>query len=124
MRVRYTETALVEVNDIFTYISERNEAAAKRVVARVEQTIQNLDDFPQIAQQADEPGVRRMPIGRYPFIVFYTVEGDEIVILHVRHGARRWPWEEGEKGRARRGRLLTPSETAASRAARRDRRPP
>ena len=94
MKVRYTETALVEVNEIFAYLSERNLHAAKRVVARVEQTIRNLGDFPEMAQAADEAGVRRMPVARYPFIVFYSIEGDEVVILHVRHGARRWPWED------------------------------
>jgi len=26
--------------------------------------------------------------------VFYAIDADEIVILHVRHGARRWPWED------------------------------
>jgi plasmid stabilization system protein ParE len=30
-----------------------------------------------------------MPIGRYPYLVFYTLGDDEIVILHVRHGARK-----------------------------------
>lgn len=94
MKVRYTATALIEVKEIFAYLSERNQTAAKRVVARVEQTIQNLADFPEMAQEADEPGTRRMPVGRYPFIVFYTIENDEVVILHVRHGARQWPWED------------------------------
>jgi addiction module RelE/StbE family toxin len=94
MKIRYTETALVEINEVFSYISERNAPAAKRVVARIEQTIQNLGDFPEMAQEADEPGVRRMPVTRYPFIVFYAIDTDEVVILHVRHGARRWPWED------------------------------
>ena len=31
---------------------------------------------------------------RYPFIIFYTVASDEVVILNVRHAARQWPWEE------------------------------
>ena len=35
-----------------------------------------------------------MPVGRFPFIIFNTVEADDVVILHVRQGARRWPWEE------------------------------
>ena len=94
MKIRYTETALVEINEVFSYISERNAPAAKRVVARIEQTIQNLGDFPEMAQEADEPGVRRMPVTRYPFIVFYAIDADEVVILHVRHGAQRWPWED------------------------------
>ena len=91
MRIRYTETALVEVKEIFSYLSARNASAAKRVVARVERTIRNLSDVPEMAQAADEAGVRRMPVGRYPFIVFYSIEGDEILVLHVRHGARLWP---------------------------------
>jgi plasmid stabilization system protein ParE len=36
-----------------------------------------------------------MPVRSSPYLIFYTVKGDEIVILHVRHGARRYPWDEG-----------------------------
>ena len=96
MKVRYTETALVEINEIFAYISAQNPQAAERVVARVERTINNLRDFPEMAQETREPGARRIPAGRYPYLVYYTVEADEIVILHVRHGARLAPWEEDD----------------------------
>ena len=94
MQVRYTETALIEINEIFAYISEHTASAAKRVVARIERTIRNIGDFPEMAQETREPGVRRIPSGRYPYLVYYTVEADEVVILHVRHGARQWPWEQ------------------------------
>ena len=47
-----------------------------------------------MAQETREAGVRRIPAGRYPYLVYYTVEAEEVVILHVRHGARRWPWED------------------------------
>jgi toxin ParE1/3/4 len=94
MKVRYSETALAEINEIFAYISEQNAPAAKRIVARIERTINNLGDFPEMAQETREAGVRRIPAGRYPYLVYYTVEAEEIVILHVRHGARRWPWED------------------------------
>jgi hypothetical protein len=30
-----------------------------------------------------------MPLGRYPYLIFYTISGDELSILHVRHGARK-----------------------------------
>jgi plasmid stabilization system protein ParE len=33
------------------------------------------------------------PVPSYPYLIFYTVEADEVVILHVRHGARLKPWE-------------------------------
>ena len=32
--------------------------------------------------------VRVMPVVRYPYLIFYTVSGDELRILHIRHGAR------------------------------------
>src|SRR3954451_17710431 len=80
MKVRYSETALAEINEIFAYISEQNAPAAKRVVARIERTINNLGDFPEMAQETREPGVRRIPAGRYPYLVYYTVEAEEVVI--------------------------------------------
>lgn len=38
------------------------------------------------------PMVRVVPLVRYPFKIFYTVDRDTITILHIRHAARR-PWE-------------------------------
>jgi len=29
-----------------------------------------------------------MPVARYPYLVFYSIAADELVILHVRHGSR------------------------------------
>ena len=93
MKIRYTATALLEIDEISQYIAKRSPAAAKAIVERVEQTVNLLADFPEMAQRTNEEGVRRMPVGSYPFLVFYAIENDEIVILHVRHGAHRYPWE-------------------------------
>ena len=95
MKVRYTDSAADEIDNIFAYIAQRNPIAARSVVARVEQTVSALADFPNMAQMTDEPEIRRMPVGRYPLLVFYTVENMEIVILHVRHTSRQWPGREG-----------------------------
>ena len=88
MKIRYTDTATVELENILEYIAQQNPAAAIKVAARIEQTISVLADFPDIAQTTDELGVRRMPVGRFPFLIFYTVENVEIVVLYVRHSAR------------------------------------
>lgn len=91
MKVRYTETALAEIDQIFSYIAEHSRSAAIGVRERIERTVEILAEIPEMAQVADEPGVRRMPIRSYPFVIFYAVEGNEVVVLHVRHGARRPP---------------------------------
>jgi plasmid stabilization system protein ParE len=95
MKVRFSETALRETDEIFAYLYERNPSAAAAVVDRVNRVAALLEQAPFAGHKADEPGVRIMPLVRYPFVVFYTVsDDDEVVILHVRHGARRRPWEE------------------------------
>jgi toxin ParE1/3/4 len=91
MRFRYTETALAEVGQIFSYIAKHNRSAAIDLRERIERTVEALAEIPEMAQVADEPGVRRMPVTSYPYVIFYTVEANELVVLHVRHGARRPP---------------------------------
>jgi plasmid stabilization system protein ParE len=94
MKVRYTDTALGELENIFSYLFERNPAAAKSVAVRVKDIAALLEEYPFFGHESDEPSVRVASLVRYPFLVFYTVSADEIVILHVRHAARLWPWEE------------------------------
>lgn len=91
MKVRYTDTALGELEDIFRYLFERNPAAAKAVAARVKDIAALLAEYPFFGHESDAPGVRVASLVRYPFLIFYTVSADEIVILHVRHAARLWP---------------------------------
>jgi hypothetical protein len=37
-------------------------------------------------------GIRGLTVLRYPYKAYYRVEGDEVLILHVRD-ARRAPWK-------------------------------
>lgn len=66
MRVRYTETALADIDSIFFYVHERNPTAAARIVESVEATAARLATHPQSARKTDEPGVRMTPIARFP----------------------------------------------------------
>jgi toxin ParE1/3/4 len=91
MKVRYTETALREVDGIFAYIADYNVVAAAAVVERVDELVEQLSEFPYLAQETDIAGVRKFPLGRFPYVVYYTVQQDEVIILHIRHGARRPP---------------------------------
>ncbi|MEH2490483.1 type II toxin-antitoxin system RelE/ParE family toxin [Bradyrhizobium sp. AZCC 2230] len=90
MRVRWSESSLSDIDDIFSYIHEHNRTAAAAVVERIKAVASLLQDFPEAGHLTDEPSVRMFPTVRYPYLVFYTVNPDdaEIVILHVRHGAQ------------------------------------
>lgn len=91
MRVRFTATAFAELNDIRDYIAKDNPTAAKAVVLRVEQVIARIAQYPQIAREIDPSGVRVFPVGPFPYLIFYTVGEEEVIIRNVRHGRRRRP---------------------------------
>jgi hypothetical protein len=54
--------------------------AALNVRLAIKRTIDTISHNPS--------SIRGMPVGRYPYLVFWTVEAGEIWVLHIRHGAR------------------------------------
>jgi toxin ParE1/3/4 len=52
-----------------------------------------LEEFPFVGHLTDEPSVRVLPVVRYPFLIFYTIDDvtSEIIVLHVRHTAQERP---------------------------------
>jgi plasmid stabilization system protein ParE len=95
LNVRLDDRAASDLNDIRSYLVERSPQGAERVRRHIEATIDQLSDFPFLGRATDEPSVRVLPLTRYPYVIFYTVIADEVVILHVRHGARR-PIDPGQ----------------------------
>lgn len=93
MKVRFTATAFAELNHIRDYIARDNPSAAKAVVLRIEQVIARIADFPHIAREIDPSGVRVFPAGPFPYLVFYTVGDDGVIVRNVRHGRRKRPGE-------------------------------
>ena len=93
MRVRWSETALAELEDIFSYIHQHSRSAAAAVVERIEALTALLEEFPLLGPLTEEAPIRVLSVVRYPFLIFYAIDNaaEEIVILHVRHTARDRP---------------------------------
>jgi toxin ParE1/3/4 len=96
MKARWSRTALIELDNIFVYISQRSPAAAKSVVRRIEALVEHLEQFPARGHHTDEPEVRAISVVRYPYVILYAIDptADEVVILHIRHTARKPPAED------------------------------
>ena len=90
MRIRYTRKALAQLDQIYSYIESHNPSAAKRVKAHIKHAIGRLARTPYSYRATEHPGIRVLSIGRYPYLVFYSVHEDlqEVHILRVRHGAQ------------------------------------
>lgn len=74
-----------------SYLVERNPKTAGELISFIEKLTQGLADFPEIGQRSDELKVRVILVGRYPYRLYYQAEADEIVVLHIRHTARKAP---------------------------------
>ncbi len=95
MKVRYSRRSIDDLVAIGEFIAERSPGAAEQVVARLRSSIEMLELFPRFGRITDDPDIRMFPVVRYPYLVFYEVMNDEVVIHHIRHGARE-PFDVGE----------------------------
>jgi toxin ParE1/3/4 len=89
MKVRYTETALDEIEDILSYIAKDNSSAALRVSATILATIDRIAEFPHTGVETDTSGIRVMPVLPYRYLIFFAVDGEVLTIRNVRHSARQ-----------------------------------
>ena len=90
MKIRYSRRALLQLEEILFYTEQHNPRAALSVNAAIKRKIGLLGRFPYSSGMTDRPGVRVLPIVRYPYLVFYSVdeEAREVHILRIRHAAR------------------------------------
>lgn len=95
MKVRHTRRAAADLAGIGDYIRERNPAAAINVETAIRSTIGLLADFPKLGRNRPELDARSLGVPRYPYTVYYRIEGDEVWIVHVRDDRRR-PLEPGD----------------------------
>ena len=94
MKIRWSRLALAELNTILSDLDAKNPTAAQRFEFRVRQIAQRVERFPEAFQEVeDRPGIRRVPLVRYPYLIFYTLSDNEVIVLRVVHGARKEPWE-------------------------------
>jgi toxin ParE1/3/4 len=89
VKVRYTPEAIVDLLSIAEYLVQRSPAAAIAVEQAILSAIDQLERFPHMGRDRTELGVRALGIPRQPYTAYYRIDGDEIWIIHIRHGRRR-----------------------------------
>jgi len=92
MKIRYAPLAIRDIESILNYIAQDNPAAAEKVRRAIVAAVKTVAGNPYLGtKNVRNPQLRSHLLGRYPYRVHYTVRGNEIVVLHVRHGSRK-PW--------------------------------
>ncbi|MBZ9982911.1 MULTISPECIES: type II toxin-antitoxin system RelE/ParE family toxin [unclassified Mesorhizobium] len=79
---------------IWLHIASDSEAAADRLLDRIEARWQQLATYPFSGAPRDDiaPGVRHLVVGNY--LTLYRVRGDAIEILRVLHGHRNFETDD------------------------------
>ena len=91
MKLRLTRRARSDIEQIVEYLHARSPSGARNVLASVIRTLDAIGAMPEASQRTDRPNVRVRIVTRYGYKIFFSISGDSIDILHVRH-SRRMPW--------------------------------
>ena len=91
MKLQYRAQALADIDDIYCYLEEHSQSGAQSVLRAIYTSIQLIAERPLSNQRTDEPHIRVHVVQRYRYRIFYSVAGDAVEIIHVRHTSHR-PW--------------------------------
>ncbi|WP_331375352.1 type II toxin-antitoxin system RelE/ParE family toxin [Sinorhizobium chiapasense] len=88
MKVRFTTEAKADLQQIGDYIAKDNPSRALSFLDELEQkclTIATSSKAFPLVPRYEQHGIRRRVHGNY--LIFYRVEAEQVVIVHVLHGA-------------------------------------
>lgn len=90
MKVVFTEAALADLDQVLAFTRANYPASVISVERRIRTVIERIFRWPESSRQVEErPGVRVVPVIRYPFRIFYRISADKVEILHIHHAARQ-----------------------------------
>jgi toxin ParE1/3/4 len=89
VKLRYQRRALQQIDKALGYIAARSPDSAAKVEARLTAIAALLQEQSLVGRKTSVPGVRRIVLTPYPYLIDYYVGDDEIVIQRFRHMARK-----------------------------------
>ena len=92
-RLKFSSRALREIGEAQEWYELQNPGLGEEFIAAVELQLKRLEQTPLLYAEVI-PSVHRALLPRFPYGLFYTVQGDLVHVLGVLHGARnpmRWP---------------------------------
>lgn len=91
LRIKWTHTALNDLQEAIEYIGEENPAAAKKVALRVNKAIKLLREMPTLGRKGRFEDLREWVVSETAYIIWYRVRKDDdvIEIIRVFHHSRK-----------------------------------
>jgi toxin ParE1/3/4 len=76
------------LQEIRDYVAKDKPDAAARLATRIVTLVEALKDHPYLGRAGSEPGVRELVVGGTPYLVFYRVRAQRVIITTIWHGAQ------------------------------------
>src|SRR5262245_845931 len=92
-RVEFTDRASGDIRGCYLYIAQHGPANPDSWIGGLEKTLELLEVFPQRCGLAPESRQARVEVHQTfytGFRILFTIRDDMVLVLHVRHGARRF----------------------------------
>jgi plasmid stabilization system protein ParE len=90
LRLVWRAGALDDLDDILTYIAERDLGAAERLYGAIEACAERLPEHPFMFRPGRVPGTREAVV--HPnYILIYRVTTDAVEIVNLVHARQRYP---------------------------------
>src|SRR5260370_42114141 len=77
-----------DLREVLAYIEKQSPQGAHKVHARIQRLINLTLDHPQMGARTSSQRLRRLVARPYPYLIFYEVSDDEILIHGVPHSAQ------------------------------------
>ena len=100
MIIRYTSDARNDLEEITQHIRAASPSGARKVARRIRSIIELLKSHPRAGRATEVAGIRRLVASPYPYLIFYEVAENAVVIHAIRHGARNPNEMPGASGNA------------------------
>ena len=91
MRIEWHPAALAEFEAAFLDSQSFGQSTVDAFAGMVDQVVQRLADNPDLARVGRSEGTREVVLRRFPYILVYRRQEDHLLIVALRHTARRWP---------------------------------
>ncbi len=94
MKVVYTDEALHNLDEILAFIAANYPTVLAAFELRLRAVERRIGRWPHSATEVEQrPGVRVVPLLRYPYKVFYQVTADAVEIVYIHH-TRSEAWDQ------------------------------
>ena len=90
MKVLFGRRALSEIREIYDRVVTQDAATARNIEDAIFRQCDMIGLFPRSSPPIRTPGVRRCPLAKYPFTIFYRFNDKrrEVTIIAVVRGSR------------------------------------